>query len=185
MNLDEAVREAWRTLAPTTTWRGVPTGWNALDLVMLGEVVHLIQPAVTVVAGGLGEGGLALFLADCLDNNRRGKLLAGEKMGREKYAALRPHRRVQWTPQDLIVEDFATAQRLTERANPVMVVVDPSALLSVVAPLAGLVTPGAYLVVHGGTAVESNHYPDDRFVLDGARDPVGLSTCSWLLRVPS
>lgn len=184
LDLDFAVREAWKKLSPTTTWRGVPTGWNALDLMALGEVVHSTLPVVTVVAGGVGAGGLPLFLADCIDHNKRGKLLAGEKMGSERYVRLPAHRRIQWVSQDLLVEDFRTAERLTERAAPVLVVADPRTLHDVQG-LAGLVTPGSYLVVFGTTATESNHFPDQRFLIDQGRDPVGLSACSWLLRVPS
>ncbi len=184
VDLREAVRGAWHSLAPPVTWRGRGTGWNALDLLELGEVVHRLLPAAVVVAGGLGEGGLPTFLADCLDNNRRGKLLAGESMGPECRRAMPEHRRIQWVPADLVVDDLRTAERLTAAANPVLVVASPAAL-SDVAALASLTTVGSYLVIHGVVAGESRHAPEDRFIQDPSRDPVGLSACSWLLRVPA
>lgn len=178
------IRSAWHRMTPFATWRGVSTGWNGLDLLTLGEVVHQSKPAVAVVAGGLGMGGVAWFVADCMEHNRRGKVLAGEKMGTERLRTMPEHRRIQWLPLDLLVDDFRTAQRLTERAWPVLVVTAPHALRDT-EELARLVTVGSHLVVHGDTAVEQNHYPRERFVLDLSRDPAGLSACSWLLRVPA
>lgn len=180
--VEAAVRAAWRDLAPSASWRGMDTGWHALDLLALAEVFHSLRPAVTILAGGIGAGGLPLFVADAVDRNRRGRLLAGEKMGRERYARLPEHRRIQWVPIDLLVEDFRTAQRLAERASPVLVVAAPASSLDLEwEQLATLVTPGSYLVV---ASVVMPDVPD-LFVEDPSRDPAGLSACSWLLRLPS
>lgn len=180
----QAVSDAWRRLAPRVTWRGVDTGWNALDLWILGELVHLVKPAVVVVAGGVGAGGLPWYLADCLDHNRRGKLLAGEAMGTERRRLLPEHRRIQWMDGDLLVEDFRTAQRLSNGGDPVLVVADPARHRDL-PEVAGLVTIGSYLVVAGDVALEAGRFPLHGFLPDPGRDPMGLSSCAWLLRVPA
>lgn len=183
-DMEAAVRKAWAALAPHATWRGWATRWNALDLLMLAEVVHALRPAAVVAAGGLGTGGLAWFLADCLDQNRRGTLLAGEKMGRERHRLMPTHRRIHWVPTDLLVDDLRTAERLTEKGDPVLVVAAPPSA-SAVQQLSGLATPGSYLVVHGDVALELTRFPPPNFLPDPTRDPAGLSACAWLLRVPA
>lgn len=186
VTLQEAVRRSWRTLAPVATWRGASTGWNALDLMALGQLVHRSLPALVVVAGGVGMGGMPLFVADCMDDNRRGKVVAGEKMGDERRRRLPQHRRLQWLPMDFLVEDVRTARRLADGAEPVIVVAAPStALGGELQEAADLVTVGSYLVVAGDVATEVGWSPPERFLVDPAQDPLGLSSCTWLLRVPA
>lgn len=183
-DLEWAIRDAWQRVAPRATWRGATTGVHALDLVALGELVHQVTPALVVVAGGIERGGLAHFLAGCLDDNKRGKLVAGESMSVERFRLLPEHRRIQWVSRDLMVEGFNTARRLTNGAAPVLVVAKPSRFLEV-RDLASLVTVGSYLVVTGRVATEAAYFPDPGFLPDPSRDPVGLSACTWLLRTPT
>ncbi len=182
-DLQAAVRQAWRKMAPSATWRGMDTGWHALDLHTLGALVHRSKPAVVLMAGGLGAGGLGVFVGDLLDHNLRGKVVAGEVMGPERRRSLPEHRRVQWIASDLLVDDFRTAQRLTHDGSPVLVVACPSSTFVIEwQEVAGLVTVGSYLVLHGESTDALTAGPT--FIPDLALDPAGLSACAWLLRVP-
>lgn len=171
-SMKDAIRDAWASTAPTAAWRGVDTGINALDAWELGVVIHKLMPAAIVVAGGLGAGGLPLYLADMLDVNHRGKLIAAEPMSPERRRSLPDHRRVQWQTQD---GWLSGAWSSLLGANPVLVV-GPDA------PSAwDAVTIGSYMVVPRGAI---GPIPPE-FVPDLSRDPLGMSAMHWLLRVPT
>lgn len=172
---EEALRRAWQLMAPKANWRGVPTGWTALDLMGLAQLIHDVQPVVVVLAGDLGRGGLGFCIGDLLDLNQRGRVIAGEAMSRERAKMLPRHRRVQWVPVDLRKTDVP--ERATAVANPVVVVVNGVAPPS----LAALPTTGSYLVQIKG----ANRYPEEGYVVVPSRDSEGLSDFDWLLRVPS
>ncbi len=173
---DEAVRQAWRNLAPPEHWRGRQTGWSATDLWALSGVLHELQPALVIVAGNLCNGGLPLYVADLLDANHRGKVLAAAPMSREMQRAMPEHRRIQWVNADLTGEVAGTVSRMAAAANPVVVLSDDAHPEGV---LATAVTMGSYLVTAEVAAGEAPFEWDNP-----ARDPMGLSNRAWLRRVP-
>lgn len=174
--MQAAIADAWRRLVPTVSWRGVSTGWTAMDIWTLGEVVHAVQPRVVLVAGGNGRGGMPYFVADCMDQCAAGRVVVADV--KPIGSRFPRHRRIQWlTDMDLLGEDFQAAERLTSHSSPVLVV--ESSIGSSVSALAGLVTPGSYLVARGGEVWQD--WPEG-FTPDPACDEMGLSACTWLRR---
>ncbi len=171
-DLQVAIREAFTTLAPNATWKGIPTGWHALDLWSLGELVQVLRPGLVVV-DGMGKGGLALYLGDLLDLNRWGRVQAWEGVDVATARRMPEHRRVQWIPFDLAGDSTVKILHATRDAGLMVLVATSNSAASV---LRGLATPGSYLIQPLDTPVTG------LFDEDHSRDPLGMSAHRWLAR---
>lgn len=168
-----AIRTAWQNVSIPATWYGLRTGWNPLDTWTLAEVVQKLLPARVYMAGGLGEGGLPLYVADLLDGNHRGAVVAAEKLSREKRGVMPSHRRIQW-----LTEPFDEGYSRHPGGPQDAVLAVGSEAMAV----ASSVTVGSYVVVPWADH-EAVEIPEG-FVVDQARDPLGMSSHLWLMRIP-
>ncbi len=150
----------------TTRWFGVRARKMPLDLWMLQEIVFETKPDL-IVEAGVHEGGSTLFFANLLDLLGRGEVIAidpdlscvDERVGLHPRITL-----VQGTSTD---DDVLARIRAAADGRRVMVDLDSDHaavnVLEELRRLAGLVTPGCYLVVEdtvvNGNPVEEAHGP--------------------------
>lgn len=124
---DEPVMETWRRYYESeawseTYWLGHRVARFPNDLWTYGEMVHDLRPA-RIVDTRAAEGGLALFLAGCLEAEKVGRVIALDGRYAEHPALMQrlpDHRRVQFLKYDPLLAETAEHVGGLLRTSPII-----------------------------------------------------------------
>lgn len=155
-----AFHMTWRN----TYWMGHPVLKCPLDLWQYQEILHDVRPDL-IIETGTAFGGSALHLAHMCDILGHGRVVSVDLQPRDGRPV---HPRITYLSGSSVSPEIVT--RLTEEARQaarVMVILDSDHakdhVLAELRALAGLVTPGSYLIVEdtnlNGHPVDPDHGP--------------------------
>jgi len=133
------------------TWLGKPIWQNVLDLWVIQEAIHEVQPEL-IIECGTNRGGSAIFYAHLLDLMGKGRIISIDVVRLHEST----HDRVTFLIGDSASEPILSAVRaeVAKTSGPILVILDSDHSETHVTKelhnYAGFVTSGSYCLVQDG-----------------------------------